>query len=124
MAEKANCWCCAVTIEVDDKCAKPFICEACMKGEHRAIESPADMFMVSTDCKADPCKAYRSLRVSRQSAQKLFNNRDLIKCKACGKAKTELKIVKSWIVDDDKAEEILPTKEWRGKTPEEAAAAS
>lgn len=119
---KENCWCCRITLSTPGE-IRPHICAECIQGRHASTESDSDMFMVSTDCR--DCKLYKALRVKRSGAQKLFENRDLIKCKGCGKTQITLKMVKIYETSSrsysSSEEEILPAKEWRDKEPAEVA---
>jgi hypothetical protein len=120
VTETGSCWCCGIELQNLTKDSwKPYICVDCSKGKHGKEESEADMFTVSIDCQDKDCKTYRYLRVSRHGTKKLFENRDQIKCKKCGKTKIDLKINKSFITETEAGEEIFLAKEWRGKTPAE-----
>lgn len=121
-----RCWCCDEEVQATKNfdAIVPTICQPCLDDKHTSSESAEDTFAISVDC--DKCKTYRFVRVKRESAQKLFDNRDRIKCKGCGKSPVKLRIHKSVATEstdreDEQLEAITLAKEWRGISPQEAA---
>ena len=118
---KENCWCCRIILTTAGE-IKPQVCQNCLDGKHLASESDSDMFLAAVSCR--DCKLFKALKVKRSGAQKLFENRDFIKCKGCGKTEVDLKLTK--VYDQGSSyrnsdEEILPAKEWRDKSPQTVA---